>query len=43
MSKPTPSRRSFLLGTVAAGAAATLPTEARAHDIAPAPKQDRAY
>jgi hypothetical protein len=43
MSKPIPSRRSFLLGTLAAGAAATLPTEARAHDITPVPKQDRAY
>ena len=43
MSKPTPSRRSFLFGTLATGAAATLPTEARSHDTAPAPRQDRAY
>jgi hypothetical protein len=36
-----PSRRAFLLGTLAAGAAATLP-EARATDI-PSNNQDRAY
>jgi hypothetical protein len=39
---PTPNRRSFLLGTLAAGAAATLPAEARAADIPPN-KQDRTY
>jgi len=43
MSKPTPNRRSFLLGSLAAGATATLPVEARASDTAPAPKQDRTY
>jgi len=39
---PTPNRRTFLLGTLAAGAAATLPTEARAADTL-SNKQDRPY
>jgi hypothetical protein len=39
---PTPNRRTFLFGTLAAGAAATLPAEARAADMPPN-KQDRPY
>jgi hypothetical protein len=39
---PTPNRRSFLLGTLATGAAATLPTEARAVDTR-APEKNRTY
>lgn len=38
----SPNRRSFLLGTLAAGAAATLPAEARAAGTDPI-KQDRSY
>jgi len=39
---PAPNRRTFLLGTLAAGAAATFPAEARATDT-PSNKQDRTY
>jgi hypothetical protein len=40
----TPNRRSFLLGTLAAGAAAAaLPAETRTSNNAPAPQQDRNY
>ena len=38
-----PNRRSFLLGTLATGAAATLPAEIHAANTTPAPQQDRAY
>ncbi len=40
---PTPSRRSFLFGTLAASTAAALPAEDRALDTAPATQQNRAY
>jgi hypothetical protein len=40
---PTPDRRSFLLGTLAAGTAAALPAEIRSSATAPPPQQDRAY
>jgi hypothetical protein len=40
---PSPDRRSFLLGTLAAGAAAVLPAEIQATNTTPAPQQDRAY
>ncbi len=39
---PATNRRTFLLGTLAAGAAATLPAQARATDT-PSNKQDRTY
>jgi hypothetical protein len=39
---PNPNRRSFLLGTLATGAAATLPTEARATDTR-VPEKNRTY
>ena len=39
----SPNRRSFLLGTLAAGAAATLPAEIQAADTTPASQQDRGY
>jgi hypothetical protein len=40
---PTPNRRSFLLGGLAAGAAATLPPKIQASNSAPAAQQDRSY
>jgi hypothetical protein len=40
---PNRDRRSFLLGTLAAGTAAALPAEIRSSATAPAPQQDRAY
>jgi hypothetical protein len=40
---PNPDRRSFLLGTLAAGAAAALPAEIPAANTTPIPQQDRAY
>ena len=40
---PNPNRRSFLLGTLAAGAATALPAEARAAPNSLDPKDDRAY
>ncbi len=40
---PTPDRRSFLLGSLAAGAAATLPREIHAANNAPPAQQDRTY
>jgi len=40
---PDPGRRSFLLSTLAAGAAAALPSEIHAAGNVPAPQQDRAY
>jgi hypothetical protein len=39
----SPNRRSFLLGTLAAGAAAALPAEVHAADTIPAAQQDRSY
>ena len=38
-----PNRRSFLLGTLAAGAATALPAETQAANTPPAPPQDRAF
>src|SRR5260370_21753798 len=38
-----PNRRSFLLGTLATGAAAALPPGIRAADTTPTPQQDRNY
>src|SRR3981189_1562588 len=38
-----PNRRKFLLGSIATGAAATLPPEIHAQDNPPAAKQDRNY
>jgi hypothetical protein len=38
-----PDRRAFLLGTLAAGAAAALPAEVQAASSTPATQQDRAY
>jgi hypothetical protein len=38
-----PDRRTFLLGTLAAGAAAALPAEVQAASSTPATQQDRAY
>jgi hypothetical protein len=38
-----PNRRSFLLGTLATGAAAALPPEIRAANTTPTPQQDRNY
>lgn len=40
---PSPNRRSFLLGTLAAGAAATLPAEIQAADTTPASPRNRSY
>jgi hypothetical protein len=40
---PNPDRRSFLLGTLAAGAAAALPAEIHATNTVPTPQQDRTY
>src|SRR5438309_10264100 len=40
---PNPDRRSFLLGSLAAGAAAALPAEIHAADSTPTPQQDRTY
>jgi hypothetical protein len=40
---PNPDRRSFLAGSLAAGAAAVFPAEIHATDSAPAPRQDRTY
>jgi hypothetical protein len=40
---PNPDRRSFLVGSLAAGAAAVFPAEIHAADSAPAPQQDRTY
>jgi hypothetical protein len=40
---PNPDRRSFLLGSLAAGAAAALPAEIHAADSAPAAQQHRDY
>lgn len=39
----SPNRRSFLLGTLAAGATAALPAEIRSADNIPAAQQDRSY
>ena len=39
----TPNRRSFLLGSLAAGAAATLPAEIHAANDPPSAQQDRTY
>jgi hypothetical protein len=41
--RSNPNRRSFLLGSLATGAAAALPPETRTHDTPPAAKQDRNY
>ena len=41
--RSNPNRRSFLLGSLATGVAATLPPETRTHDTALAAKQDRNY
>jgi hypothetical protein len=40
---PSPSRRSFLLGTLAAGAATTLPAKIRAGGNSPSTQDTRAY
>ncbi len=40
---PEPNRRSFLLGSLAAGAAAAIPPQNRAANTTPAPQQDRAF
>lgn len=40
---PAPNRRSFLLGSLAAGATAAIPPQIHAADKAPTPQQDRAY
>ncbi len=40
---PNPDRRSFLLGSLAAGAVATLPAETHAADTASPPQHDRTY
>jgi hypothetical protein len=40
---PNPDRRSFLLGSLAAGAAAALPAEILSPDTAPTSQQDRTY
>jgi hypothetical protein len=40
---PEPNRRSFLLASLAAGAAAAIPPQIHAADTTPAPQQDRAY
>jgi hypothetical protein len=40
---PNPDRRTFLLGALAAGTAATLPAEIHAPNTAPPPQQDRNY
>jgi hypothetical protein len=40
---PEPNRRSFLLGSLAAGAAASIPGQIHAADATPPPQQDRAY
>ncbi|HTC75880.1 MAG TPA: DUF2264 domain-containing protein [Edaphobacter sp.] len=40
---PNPDRRSFLLGSLAAGAAAALPAEIDAANTAPPPQPDRNY
>jgi hypothetical protein len=39
----SPNRRHFLLGTLAAGAAAVVPADTRAASDTPAPQQDRTY
>jgi hypothetical protein len=40
---PTPNRRTFLLGTIATGAAVTLPSETHAYNPGPAASSDRTY